>query len=150
MSSKYQREIEEILRKFDDRQPTVSDRIRSMNRRPARIRRRLSLRFSQEMGLITGVILAFAAATMRWITQTPTTVEDGVIGVLALASAAIIIFTLFVAWIGGTSSAAPMWRGQSLDQGGRGPRRTPFNQLRTRLQLIRLRMDYHSRQNPLS
>ena len=145
MSSKYEREIEEILRKIDDRQPTVSDRIRAINQRPTRLRRTPSIRISYETGLVVGVLLTIVAATMRWILQFPTTNQEWIIGGMALASAILIIVSLILAWIGGNSAPNAAWRGQSLDQGGRGPRRTPFSYLRTRMNLIKLKMGYRRR-----
>lgn len=144
MSSKYEREIEEILRKFGDPQPTVTDRIRAMNQRPTRIRRSPTITINHETGLVLGVIVAFLAATLRWILSDPTATQDLVIGILAIAAAVIIVVSLALAWIQGNTPRTA-WRGQPLGQGGRGPSRTPFSLIRTRVNLIKLRLGYRRR-----
>lgn len=144
MSSKYEREIEEILRKFGDPQPTVTDRIRAINQRPARIRRSPTISFNHETGLVLGVILAFAAATLRWILSDPTSIQDLIIGIIAVAAAVVIVVALALAWINGNTPRTA-WRGQPLNQGGRGPSRTPFSLIRTRVNLFKLRLGYRRR-----
>jgi hypothetical protein len=70
MSSKYEREIDEILRKFDDeRPPTMRDRVSAMNRRPTPIRsaRRPSLPTADTaFWLVVGFAIAFVAEIVRY------------------------------------------------------------------------------------
>src|SRR5271166_4883465 len=97
MSSRYEREIEEILRNthVDEGRPTVSDRIRALNRRPSPRRPRLRFEPGSELWLVIGLALAFLAATLRWILQynAGQTVEY-IIGGLASLSFVIIVVTL--------------------------------------------------------
>jgi hypothetical protein len=144
MSSRYEREIEEILRKTGDARPSVSDRIRAFNQRPPTRLRRSQFRLNNEIGLLIGIILAFLAATLKWIVQTNSGVLGLAASILAIAAFAVIVFTLGSAWIRprGPQTA---WRGQPLDINEGGPRRSPFANLRVRLNLLRMRMSYRNR-----
>jgi hypothetical protein len=142
MSNKYEREIEEILRKMDDggRPPTMSERVRAMNRRPTPIRRARPM-LRPEVGLLAGVIIAFAAQTARWILQTPNPLQDTIIGIATLVGFAIFLATLIWGWFGGNSTARPGWRGAPLG----GQQRGPFASLRTRMNLWRMKFGYRRR-----
>jgi hypothetical protein len=146
MSNRYEREIEEILRKYDDGRPTVSERIRALNQRPQGARRGRSFNVSTESLMALGIALALVAATMRWLIAAPTAVVELSIGLLAIASFALIAGSLLYAWIRHNRTPIPMWRGQPLNQGGGAPRRTPFSSFRTRLNLLKLRTVYRRRQ----
>jgi hypothetical protein len=149
MSSKYEREIDEILRKFDDeRPPTMRDRVSAMNRRPTPIRsaRRSSLPpIDTTFWLVAGFTIAFIAEIVRWIIQPDGGLTDTLIGVAVLIGFAMVVGALLNAWIRGNRAPAASWRGTSLDQGGRGPNRPPFANLRTRWSLLRLRLSNRHR-----
>lgn len=139
--SKYEREIEEILRKLDDgRPPTMSERVRAMNRRPTPIRqRRVNVR--ADVLLLTGLGIAFLAQTARWIIYGGGYgggLADTLIGVATLVGFAIFALTLLASWLGGSSSAGVGWRGTPLRGQGRGP----FVGLRARWNLFKMRMGY--------
>ncbi len=144
MSSKYEREIDEILRKFEDeRPPTVRDRVSAMNRRPTPIRsaRRPSLpRADTGFWLMLGLIIAFGAQLARWIVQPQGGLADALIGVAVVVAFVMIVAALLNAWLRGNRPPVAAWRGSTLDQGGRGPNRPPFANLRTRWNLVKLRM----------
>jgi hypothetical protein len=53
-----------------------------------------------------------------------------------------IVVALLNAWIRGSSAPVAGWRGTTLDQGGRGPNRSPFASLRTNWNLVMLRLNY--------
>lgn len=146
MSNKYEREIEEILRKYDDGRPTVSDRIRAMNQRPQSARRVRSFSVSTDTLMAFGVLVALVAATMRWLIASANPALELTIGLLAVASFTLIAGALLYAWIRHNRGPVPMWRGQTLNQGGGGPRRTPFSSVRTRWNLLKLRTIYRRRQ----
>lgn len=143
MSNRYEREIEEILRNthVDDDRPSVKDRIRALNRRPAR-RTRLGISFGAEFWFIVGLVLAFAAATARWIVQTPNDLMNLIIGAVATAGFVVIAGTIINGWI--TAGRRPLsnWRGQSTE-GGRGPGPRPFVKVRKWWNLLQLRRRYH-------
>ena len=150
MSSKYEREIDEILRKFeDDRPPTMRDRVGAMNRRPTPIRsaRRPSLpQVDTTFWLIAGIALAFAAQTVRWIMQPSSgDLVDILIGVAVVVGFVMILAALLNTWIRGNRAPVAAWRGTTLDQGGRGPNRPPFANLRTRWNLVKLRITHRRR-----
>jgi hypothetical protein len=149
MSSKYEREIDEILRKFDDdRPPTMRDRVSAMNRRPTPIRsaRRPSLpAVDTTFWLVAGIIVAFVAEVVRWIVQPNGGAVDALIGIAVIFGFVMIAAALVAAWVRGNRPPVAAWRGGTLEQGGRGPNRPPFANLRTRWQLIRLRMGYRRR-----
>ncbi len=144
-NSRYEREIEEILRKIDDdRPPNVSDRLRTMGRRPPR---RPAQRGAPktEFWLIAGVAVAFAGETARWILQPATGgLADLLTGLVVLAAFAMIVATLVLRWVRGTPTGAS-WRGTPLDSTRRGGARGPFVELRRRLSLFRLRLSYRRR-----
>jgi hypothetical protein len=146
MSNKYEREIEEILRKYDDGRPTVSERIRAMNQRPQGSRRMWSFSFSTDTLMALGILVALVAAAMRWLIASPNNTLELTIGLLAVAGFALIAGSLLYAWIRHNRHPVPMWRGQPLNQGGGGPRRTPFSNVRTRWNLLKLRTMYRRRQ----
>lgn len=143
MSNRYEREIEEILRKMDDggRPPTMSERVRAMNnRRPTPIRRaQPALR--PEFGLLAGAIIAFGAQTARWILQTPNPTQDMIIGIVTLVGFALFVLTLVWGWFGGNRTARAGWRGAPLG----GQQRGPFASLRTRVNLWRMKFGYRRR-----
>jgi hypothetical protein len=142
--SKYEREIEEILRKLDDgRPPTMSERARPQaNRKPTPIRPRTQMSLRPEVGILAGILIAFAAQTVRWIAQpAPNTMMDMGIGAAALLGFAIIVLTLVLHWTGGNRGAATGWRGAPLDRQGGGP----MNGLKSRWNLLRMRTSYRRR-----
>lgn len=145
MSSKYEREIEEILRNIETARPSVGDRIRSINRRPATRPPAVRPSFGTEARFVTGIALIFAAATVRWITQAPAPLLDVGIGVATLAGFALIAGTVIAAWMNG-GAGRPGWRGNPLNapRGGQGPAPTrgPFASLATRWNLLKLRLRY--------
>ena len=143
MSSKYEREIEEILRNthMDDGRPSVKDRLRAMNRRPPR-RAATALRVGPELWLGLGLVLAFVAATIRWIIQVtdPTKPwEEWLIGGLATLGFLLIAFTIIGGWIAARRGSSQSWRGSPLT-GGRGPGPRPFADPRTLWRLLKLRL----------
>jgi len=147
MSSRYEREIEEILRKTDESRPSVGERIRAMNQRPPTKQRSPRITVTTETILFAGMLLAFIAATLRWIVQDGNTVTNLITGVLALAAFALIAITLILTWTRGNSPQV-VWRGQNLNgspQGGQ--RRNPFSSLLIRVNLLKLRLNYRQRQH---
>jgi hypothetical protein len=144
MSNRYEREIEEILKKMDDggRPPTMSERVRAMNRRPTPIRRATSPVLRPEVGLLAGAVIAFAAQTARWILQTPNPLQDTIIGIATLVGFALFVLTLAWGWFGGNGNARPGWRGAPLGGQQRGG---PLGGLRTRWNLWRLKFGYRRR-----
>ena len=146
MSSKYEREIDEILRKFEDeRPPTVRDRVSAMNRRPTPIRstQRPTLpRIGTTFWLVTGIAVAFVAEIVRWIVQPSGGLLETLIGVAVVIGFVMIVTALISAWLRGNRPPVAAWRGSTLDQGGRGPNRSPFANLRTRWNLVKLRIGY--------
>ncbi|MBA3824419.1 MAG: hypothetical protein H0X24_11060 [Ktedonobacterales bacterium] len=149
MSSKYEREIDEILRKFDDeRPPTVRDRVSAMNRRPTPIRsaRRPSLPTTDTtFWLVVGLGIAFAAQVVRWIVQPFGGLTDALLGLAVVIGFLLIVAALLNAWLRGNRPPVAAWRGTTLDQGGRGSNRPPFADLRTRWNLVKLRMSNRRR-----
>jgi hypothetical protein len=149
MSSKYEREIDEILRKFEDeRPPTVRDRVSAMNRRPTPIRsaRRPSLPgMDTTFWLVTGIAIAFVAQVFRWIMQPQGGLTDTLIGLAVVIGFVMVVATLLSAWLRGNAPPVAAWRGSTLDQGGRGTNRPPFANLRTRWNLVKLRLNNRRR-----
>jgi hypothetical protein len=140
MSSRYEREIEEILRKSDLGRPSVGDRIRAMNQRPPSPRRRFRLTLRSETWLMIGILLAFGGATVHWYFQTSNGLTAWIAGGLALAGLVLIIATLIASWAQQTRGPQMSFRGRTVDRGG--PRRTPFSNFLIRLNLIKMRLDY--------
>ena len=147
MSNKYEREIEEILRKIDDgRPPSVTERLKALNQRPTPIRpRRNGPTIRTETWLVAGFVIAFLAKIARWILQPTGGLADTVIGIVVLVGFAMIVLTLILSWVNGNRAPSAGWRGTNLGQGGRGPNRGPFSNLRARWNLFRLRMGYRRR-----
>jgi hypothetical protein len=145
-NSRYEREIEEILRKIDDdRPPNVSDRLRTMGRRPPRRQVQRSTP-GTEFWLIAGVVVAFGAETARWILQPADGgLEDFITGIVVLAAFAMIVVALLLRWIGGQPTGAS-WRGTPLDSTRQGGARGPFVELRRRMALFRMKLSYRRRQ----
>ncbi len=143
--SKYEREIEEILRKMDDgRPPTMSERVRPQaNRKPTPIRSRRQMgTLRPEVGLLAGFVIAFLAQTARWIMQPASgTMADTAIGAAVLLGFAVIVLTLVLHWTGGNRSMGVGWRGAPLVGQGRGP----MSSLRARWNLWRMRTSYRRR-----
>jgi hypothetical protein len=143
--SKYEREIEEILRKMDDgRPPTMSERVRAMNRRPTPIRQRRGGGIRAEVLLLVGLGIAFLAQTARWIIYGGgynTGLADTIIGVATLVGFAIFALTLIASWFGGNHAAGVGWRGNPLT----GQGHSPFAGLRARWNLLRMRLGYRRR-----
>ncbi len=143
-SNRYEREIEEILRNthVDDARPSVSERIRALNRRQSQ-RTRQPVRLGSEVGLLSGILLAFGAATLEWIAQPNShdVLVATICGALATAGFVIIVVTLVLGWQRAVRGVTPTWRGQQLG-GGRGPGPRPFASARTRWNLFKLRLRY--------
>ena len=144
MSNKYEREIEEILRKIDDgRPPSVTERLKALNQRPTPIRpRRAGLTLRPETGLVAGFVIAFLAEIARWILQPTGGLANLVIGIAVLVGFALIALTFILSWVNGNRGPAAGWRGTNLGPGGREPNRDPFSSLRSRWNLLRLRLGY--------
>jgi hypothetical protein len=139
MPNRYEREIEEILRKAEESHPNSSDRIRAFRQRPPlRPQRSLQLKWSTEVGLVTGISLAFIAATIKWVAT-----SSIIAPTLGIISFFIIVVTLVLAWIR-PSVPQTSWRGRTLTDRG-GTRRNPFSSLLIRINLIKLRMNYRHR-----
>jgi hypothetical protein len=140
MSSRYEREIEEILRKSDIGRPSVGDRIRAMNQRPPSPRRNFSLTLRSETWLMLGILLAFGGATVHWYFQTTNDLSSWIAAGLALAGLVLIIATLVASWMQQTRGPQMSFRGRTVDRGG--PRRSPYSNFLIRLNLIKMRLDY--------
>ncbi|HKD73924.1 MAG TPA: hypothetical protein VKB76_00460 [Ktedonobacterales bacterium] len=140
MSSRYEREIEEILRKSDVGRPSVGDRIRAMNQRPPSPRRGFRLTLRSETWLMLGILLAFGSATVHWYFQESNDLTNWIAGGLALAGLALIVATMIASWAQQTRGPQMSFRGRTVDRGG--PRRTPFSSFLIRLNLIKMRLDY--------
>lgn len=154
MSNKYEREIEEILRKMDDgRPPSVTDRLNAMKQRqkPTRLRPRVGLSIPPATWMVTGFVIAFLAEIVRWILhggadlQPTRSVVDLVLAITVVAGFVMLAGALIYTWVRGPQAPSVGWRGSSLGQGGRGPDRGPFSELRARWNLLRLRMGYRRR-----
>lgn len=154
MSQKYEREIEEILRNIDDARPTVSDRIRAMNQRPPR-RSSPSFSFNTDTLLGIGVLLAFVAATLRWIAQPipadlqpPSTLMEILVPLIAAVGFVFILVALLMAWLRPRGPNQVAWRGEIVNRGGGGRSggRSPFTNMRLRMNLMRMRVGYRRRQ----
>jgi hypothetical protein len=155
MSNKYEREIEEILRKMDDgHPPSVSERLRAIKQQPTRLRpgtTRTRVTMRPEGWLLTGFVLAFLAEIVHWVLRGSAdldpahSVVDLAIGIAVVAGLAIIILTFVISWVNNNRAPQAGWRGNTLNQGGRGPHRGPFSNLRARWNLMRLRMSYRRR-----
>jgi len=147
MSNRYEREIEEILKKSDDGRPSGGDRIRAMNqqRPPTRIRPRRTVNLSTESMLVAGVAIAFVAGTAKWYAQTNSGIIGAIATIGAVASFAVIVVALIMAWIQRSRGPQASWRGAPLNTPNNGPRRTPFSSFLIRWNLVKLRMNYRSR-----
>jgi hypothetical protein len=143
MPNRYEREIDEILSRMDSR-PTVSERLRALGQRPARRRGGAEFRFGGDATLLLGAVLAVVASALKWIVQTPSGIINIVIAALAVASFVIIVASLIWQWRPRSNRPHMVWRGQDLGPLER-PRRSPFADMLTRWNLIRLRMSYRRR-----
>lgn len=165
MSSKYQREIEEILAKMDSDAPTntAGARIRTFQRpRPQRQGPSLSLASLSLWLLLLSVLLLMAASGLGFYNNTPTVVSGG----LGVAAFVVLLLALVVGWrdrfrgspvttmVIGRRSPAARSPFPSYDDGGvvnadpntpRPLRRTFLDGLRTRFRLMRLRNRYRQR-----
>jgi hypothetical protein len=139
MPSRYEREIEEILRNMDRAEPRqgLGDRIRAFNR-PRRSRGPRTLLNMTEVLLAIGIALALAAAGLVYYNQLPTTIS----GVLGLAAFACIVLGLAVAWVDRfrRPRVTQTWRGTVVDMTPR--RRNPFTFVATRLRILGLKLRY--------
>ncbi|HUY76263.1 MAG TPA: hypothetical protein VMV29_05805 [Ktedonobacterales bacterium] len=166
MSSKYQREIEEILRNMDPDTPksAVGDRIRNFQRpRPRRQGPSLSLASLSLWLLLLSVLLLLAATGLAFYEGAPTLLSGG----FGVAAFVVFLLALVVGWRDrfrgssvtmtiGRRPQAPQSPFTPYDDGGAGIvnadpttprplRRNFLDGLRTRLRLMRLRTRYRQR-----
>ena len=162
MSSKYQREIEEILRNMDPDTPKgVGERMRNFQRpRPRRQGPSLSLT-GLSLGLLLVSILLVVAASGLAFYDNSTTVISGALGIAAFV---VFLLAMVAGWRDRfRGSSAPLTLGRRpqarpspftrYDDGivnadptaPRPLRRNFLDGLRTRLRLMRLRNEYRQR-----
>ncbi len=160
MPSKYQREIEEILRNMDrtDTRTSVTDRVRSFNRPRRRPRFGWSLPLSRtEILLLLGVVLVLAAAGLTYYHNEQQIYLIGnwlsLNGILALAGFFFILLGFALDWrdrfrgITPRPTSGRRWRDttptdDSHDVVDIGSRRRPLTGVATRVRLIRLKLRY--------
>ena len=150
MSSKYQREIEEILRNMDlpEEGQRLGDRIRAFNRpsaRPRAPRPRPQLHFSGSGALLViGIAIAMLAAGLVFYFGRAATSGfyanlAGVLGLLALGCILLGLIAGWAARFGGHSP--PTWRGQA-ETAPEGGGFAPFRPIATRWRMLRLKWRY--------
>lgn len=145
MSNRYEREIEEILRKSEDARPGLGDRIRAFNQRSNHGQGGVPrMQVNSETLLITGVVLAFVAATIKWIVQTSTGIFGVTAGVLGIAAFVMIVGACAQFWLQRNRPKPQYYKGQIINFPN-GRRRNPFSSLMVIVQLWRLRSSYRQR-----
>ena len=145
MSSRYEREIDEILRKSAESHPSVSERMYSF-RKPRQTSRGPLIPIDTFTGMAAGLALAFLAATIKWIIQYDTGIWYYISGFLAVASFVVFLLTFLAAWFTRPKAPSASGRGYILDfpknKNGGG---NPFSRLVIGARLFALRESYRRR-----
>ncbi len=145
MSSRYEREIDEILRKSAETHPSVSERMHSF-RKPRQTTRGPLFPIDTFTGMAAGFVLAFLAATIKWIIQYDSGIWYFIAGFLAVAAFAVILLTFLAVWFARPKAPSASGRGYILDfpknRNGGG---NPFSKMVIGVRLFALRENYRRR-----
>lgn len=146
MPHKYEREIEEILRNMEQREPQrgMGERVRQLSRQPTvhRAPPRRRPRFSIGSVMVIGIVLALVAAGLEYYFG-----QAGIVtGALALAALVCILIALLVSWserfVGTRAPRSPRSRA-ILEPTPIGLRRRGlFSEVATQFRIFRLKLRY--------
>lgn len=148
MPHKYEREIEEILRNMEQREPSrgKGERVRQLSRQPVTRRpaTRSAPRFSVNALMVAGIVLALVAAGLEFYLTQPGIVT----GAVAVAGLACILFALIIGWserfVGSRTPRAP--RSNFAEPTPIGMhRRGLFGEVATQFRILRLKIRYWRR-----